>query len=156
MLSGSNSTTDSNVSLQYQCPTFCWNKQNACPKIKQAVKSLTSLFNASLESGMIPSEWKAANITPVPKGADRELVKNYRPISVLPIVAKVFEAIVHTQLYSYLESGFLLHPAQSGFQPHHCTEDVLIKTIDDWRIALDQDEIVGTVLIDLRAKHLTQ
>ena len=49
--------------------------------------STASLFNASLESRMIPSEWKAANITPVPKGANRELVKNYRPISVLPIVA---------------------------------------------------------------------
>ena len=113
------------------------------------VGSLTSLFNSSLVSGMILSEWKAANITPVPKVADGELVKDYRPISVLPIVAKVFEALVHTQLYSFLESGSLLHPAQSGFRPQRCTDDVLLKTIDDWRIALDQDEMVGTILIDL-------
>ena len=49
--------------------------------------SLTSLFNYSLECGMMPSEWKSAHITPVPKGGDSELVKNYRPVSVLHYIA---------------------------------------------------------------------
>lgn len=66
------------------------------------------------------------------------------------MVAKVFESLVHTQLYSYLTTNSLLHPTQSGFRPSHSMQDVLLKMVDDWRIiALDHGECVGTVLIDL-------
>lgn len=47
-----------------------------------------SLFNASLQMGQVPSEWKEANISPVPKAGDKGDVNNYRPISVIPIIAK--------------------------------------------------------------------
>ena len=67
--------------------------------------SLTHLFNYSLRTGEIPSEWKSANITPVLKKGITEEVKNYRPVSVLPIVAKVFQRIVHRQLYVYLNEN---------------------------------------------------
>ena len=61
--------------------------------------SLTKLFNYSLSQGVFPSEWKQANMTPVPKSGDRHMVNNYRPISVLPVIAKVFESMVHGQLH---------------------------------------------------------
>ena len=118
----------------------------AAPAIAE---SLTSLFNHSLETGEIPSEWKAACVTPVPKKGDKQSVKNYRPVSVLPVVAKVFEAMVHAQLFNYLENNSLLHDAQSGFRPLRNTQDVLIRSVDDWRRALDQDKITGTIMIDL-------
>jgi len=70
-------------------------------------------------------------------------------VSVLQIFAKVIEAIVHTQLFVYLEANFLLHLAQSGFHPLHNTQDELLKSVDDWHTALDKDEIVGAVLVDL-------
>ena len=63
-------------------------------------RSLTSLFNFSLETGWIPLEWKAANVTLMPKGGDSELIENIRPVSVLPVVLKVFERLVHQQLFS--------------------------------------------------------
>ncbi len=110
-------------------------------------KSLTQLFNYSLKSGQIPREWKAAHVTPVPKKGDKNLTKNYRPVSVLPTVVKVFEAMVHHQLFTYLEANSLLHPAQSGFRPLHSTQHALLKAMDDF--ALDNDEIVGAVMIDL-------
>ena len=62
---------------------------------------------------------------------------------------KVFEAVIHAQLYAYMESNALIHLAQSGFCPRHSTQDVLVKTVDDWQKALDRDEVVGTVLVDL-------
>ena len=112
--------------------------------------SITSLFNFSLKSGEIPSDWKKANVTPVPKSSTAtSLVSNFRPISVLPVIAKVFESVVHQQLYSHPTSNSLLYPSQSGFRPAHSTQDVLIKSVDDWKIALDHGELVGTVLIDL-------
>ena len=84
-------------------------------------ESLTNLFNYSLDTGRIPSEWKSACVIPVPKKGEKELVESYRPVSVLPIIAKIFEAMVHTQLYSYMETNSLIHAAQSGFRPQHST-----------------------------------
>ena len=112
-------------------------------------KSLTHLFNCSLRTGKIPQEWKAANVTPVPKKGRKEDVNSYRPVSVLPVIAKVFEAVVHRQLYQYLEENQLLDSAQSGFRPMHSSLDALLKTTDDWRRALDRNKIVGAVFIDL-------
>ena len=90
-----------------------------------------------------------ANITPIQKNPRNNNISNYRPISVLPVIAKVYESLVHKQLYSYLTTNAILHPCQSGFRPGHSTQDVLLKTVDDWRIALDRGEYVGAVLIDL-------
>ena len=66
--------------------------------------SITSLFNICLSHGEFPSEWKQANVTPVPKSGDMRLVNNFRPLSVVPVLAKVFETVIHRQLYEYLES----------------------------------------------------
>ena len=62
---------------------------------------------------------------------------------------KISESIIHDQLYDYLHSNSILHPAQSGFRPKHCTQDVLLKSVDDWRRALDHGEMVGTMMLDL-------
>ena len=86
--------------------------------------------------------------TPFPKSGDMHLVNNFRPVSVIPVMAKVFETVVHRQLYEYLESHKLLNPAQSGFRPFHNTQDVILKTINDWKLAMDKGKIVGTVIID--------
>ena len=111
--------------------------------------SLITLFNASLSQGCFPTEWKEANITPVPKSGVRHMMNNYRPISVLPVLAKVFESIVHQQLYSYLEKNKILKEEQTGFRPNRSTQDILLRTVDDWRGALDDGDVVATVMIDL-------
>lgn len=68
------------------------------PGIKQ---SLTSLFNVSLECRYFPNEWKQANIHDV---------SNYRPVSVILVIAKIFKSLVHNQLYDNLETNGLLSP----------------------------------------------
>ena len=90
-----------------------------------------------------------ANVTPIQKKPETNFVTNYRPISVIPVIAKVYESLIHRQLYSYLSKNSILHPSQSGFRPGHSTQDVLVKTTDDWRIVLDRGEHIGAVLIDL-------
>ena len=77
--------------------------------------SLTSLFNVSLSQGCFPTEWKEANVTPVPKCSDWQMVNDYRPVSVIPVIAKVFESFVHHQLYGYLEEHRILKEEQGGF-----------------------------------------
>ena len=112
--------------------------------------SLSALFNVCLTEGVFPDDWKLADVYPVFKSGDSHLLTNYRPISVLSILAKVFESLVHQQIYSYFSSNNLLSPAQSGFRPGHSTQDLLIKVTEDWKFALDRDEIVGITFIDLR------
>ena len=77
------------------------------------------------------------------------LATSYRPVSILPVVFKVLETLIHRQLYRYLDSNNLLSSAQFGFRPHHKIQDVLLKSVDDWKMALDKNELVGTVMIDL-------
>jgi len=105
-------------------------------------KSLATIFNASLERGEVPSEWKVANVSPVFKAGDKGSMRNYRPLSVLPTIAKVFEKLVHLQLYAYLQEHNILHRAQS-------TQDVVVASVDDWRRGLDNNYLVGVVLVDL-------
>ena len=83
------------------------------------------------------------------KSGDSCLLTNYRPISVLPGIAKVFESIVHQQVFSYFLLNNLLTPAQSGFCPGHSTQDLLLKVTEDWKSALDHDYLVVVVFIDL-------
>ena len=113
------------------------------------VGSLTKLFNFCLNHCEIPTEWKSANVSPVFKKGKAEDVSNYRPISVLPVIAKLFEKIIYSQIYSYLADQNLFHSSQSGFRPSHSTSDALLKATDSWRIALDKNEVVGATFVDL-------
>ena len=112
-------------------------------------RSLTSLFNFSLEMGQVTSEWKLALVTPVPKGGWSEKVEDFRPVSISPVVAKLLERVVQWQLYAYLHKHSILNVAQSGFCPGHATQDVLVATVDDWRQSLDEGKVVGSVMLDL-------
>lgn len=63
------------------------------PSITQ---SLTSLYNHSLLSGRFPSEWKEARVTPVPKSGNKDSISNYRPVSIIPVIAK---GLIHHQVF---------------------------------------------------------
>ena len=104
--------------------------------------SVTKLFNSFITSGQTPTEWKEANVIPIPKVTIAKLPSDYRPVSIIPVIAKVFESLVFGQFYNYLVTNSLLHPNQSGFRPSHCTQDILLKTIDDWRKALDKENVL--------------
>ena len=66
---------------------------------------LTIIYNHSLNTGTVPLAWKRSNVTPVHKGGDAKNPGNFRPISVVPIVAKVLEKLVADQLGLFLESS---------------------------------------------------
>ena len=112
-------------------------------------KSLATVYNASLENGVVPGDRKAANVSPIFKSGDKTSVHNYSPISILPVVAKVFEKLVHQQLYVYPQKHKILHQAQSGFRSGHTTQDVIVASVDDWRRGLDNNYLVAVVLVDL-------
>ena len=93
--------------------------------------SLAYIFKSCIDAEIFPNEWKIAKVTPLfKKGSKREL-GNYRPISVLPLVSKIFEKIIYHQLYDYLQENSLLNTYQSGFRSMHSTLTALLETTNN-------------------------
>ena len=84
-----------------------------------------------MQTGLFPSEWKLAKITPILKSGSRSNFDNYRPISVLPAISKVMETIVHHQVMDFLNGNKLLSKNQFGFRPKMSTELAAVKFIDE-------------------------
>ena len=83
--------------------------------------SLTFIFNFSIMSGAFPDGLKMAKVTPAFKGGDGDDLGNYRPISVLPTVARIFEKLAYDQMYAYFLNNDLLGERQFGFRSLHST-----------------------------------
>ena len=92
---------------------------------------LTHIMNLGLRLGIVPERWKHSRVTPIFKAGDRSESCNYRPISVIPAIMKVYESLIHHQLYNHLDMFNLLIPDQSGFRPGHSTQTCLIEVTDN-------------------------
>ena len=79
-------------------------------------KPLSIIFNNCIKTGIFPCTWKKSNVIPVHKEKDKQLINNYRPVSLLPIFGKMFERIIFNNIYRYLDEHNLLNPNQSGFR----------------------------------------
>ena len=90
------------------------------------VEPLCRIFEKCLETGIYPSTWKKANIVPIHKKGSRQCKNNYRPISLLPILGKIFEKLLFDKIYSHLCENGLLAPNQSGFRPCDSTINQLL------------------------------
>ena len=112
--------------------------------------SIAALINKSLATGQFPSQLKQAKIFPIFKGGSKSDPSNYRPISILPTVSKIFERHVNTHLMGYLNKYKLLHETQSGFRPKHSCQTALIKLIDTWMECIDKGDIIGALYLDFR------
>ena len=82
---------------------------------------LLILFNRSLSECIFPDSWKIAHVTPIFKKGDRTLASNYRPVSLLSCVGKLFERLVFKNVYNFLLQNNVLYKYQSGFLPNHST-----------------------------------
>ena len=80
----------------------------------------------SIINGTFHDSWKVARIAPIPKKGPADDLSNYRPISVLPILPRLFKKIVYNQLYNYLIEKQFIYMHQSGFQPFHSVVNVLL------------------------------
>ena len=69
---------------------------------------LSVIFNLTIQQNVIPAEWKKAKVTPLHKSGTKDDPRNYRPISVLPVVSKVLERLIYKQLASYFDENKLL------------------------------------------------
>ena len=112
-------------------------------------KPLTAIINQSLKNGIFPNKLKIAKVKPIFKKDDQHDFNNYRPISLLPSISKVFERVVHTQLFQYFTDNALFYNHQYGFRKNHSTETAVLELIDRLKANLDENKIPVAVFLDL-------
>ena len=112
--------------------------------------SLAHIFNISLCTGTFPSKLKCARVTPIFKSGDATEMDNYRPISVLPTLSKLFEKFVYSQIYEYLLKYNLIHQNQSGFRSKYSCQTALTKLVDDLLREMDRGNYTGILFLDFK------
>ena len=94
-----------------------------------------------------PENLKLADVTPIFKKKDKTFVENYRPVSVLPTVSKIFERIMQKQITDYI--GKFLSPFFCGYRKGFSTQYALLSLVERWRLCLDKQVFAGALLMDL-------
>ena len=113
-------------------------------------QSLADIFNTSIQSGIFPDDFKMAGVTPSFKEGEKGDVSNYRPISILRTVARVFEKLLYNQLHQYLVQHNVLCSDQWGFRSLHSTALALIDSTDNWKLNIGKGKINSTILLDIK------
>ena len=107
------------------------------------------LFTNIIAKGIFPDQWKMANVTPVHKEEKKQIIKNYRPISLLPIFAKLFERMLFLKKYNYFIANNLITKNQSGFRPNDSVTNQFISLLESFHSAFDINHEVRSVHLDM-------
>ena len=111
------------------------------------VPFLTSVINKCIDDRVFPSHLKFAEISSIFKKNDKLNKENYRPISILIVLSKVFEKIYSKQMETYFANIF--NPLLSAYRSKYGCHDVLLKFTEEWKYALDNKNVTGALLMDL-------
>ena len=111
---------------------------------------LTQLCNLSISTSSFPKSCKVAKLKPLYKKGSKTDPQNYRPISLLPIISKVIERVVHDQTKGFLTNNNILYKFQSGFRGNHSTNECLSYLNDKILKGFDEGLLTGMILIDLQ------
>ena len=114
---------------------------------------LTYIVNLSIRSSIFPAIWKWAKVIPLLKStsADPILPKSYRPVALLPILSKVMEKVVFSQLVEYLKLNKLIHPNLHMSRAGHNTSTALLQLYDKWVEEVEEGNMVGVLFCDQSA-----
>jgi hypothetical protein len=114
----------------------------------ELAKPLATVFRTSLCEGVLPRQWKDANVTPLFKKGDKSRPGNYRPVSLTSITCKIMEKVVRDSLFEHLDSNGLLTECQHGFVSKRSCVTNLIGVLDDWTSSLDNGKPVDAIYLD--------
>ena len=111
---------------------------------------LTQIINLSFSSGCFPNNLKIAKVIPIFKKNSPLECNNYRPISLLSNIDKIFEKIMYSRIIKFLESSKCIYPLQFGFRKQHSTNHTLINITENIRNALDSGQFACGIFVDLQ------
>ena len=105
-------------------------------------KRLSTIFDDCLNEGKCPSDWKKAHVLPVHKKGEKQCLKSYRPIPLLPICSKIFERLIYNVLFTFFTDNDLISPNQSGFRPgDSCVKQLIAITHEIYKSPDDGLEV---------------
>ena len=110
---------------------------------------LTLISNQILRTGIFPKELKISRVKPLFKSGDPLQFNNYRPVSLLPSLSKIFEHVIFDQIMCYLTENSLLSSEQFGFRPGHSTELAALRMVDHIIKQMDNGKLPLCIYIDL-------
>ena len=113
-------------------------------------KPLSIIANICFNTGIHPDKLKIAKITPIYKKGSKLLTCNYRPISLLSNINKVFEKLIHSRIFAFLDSHNTFYKHQYGFRPKFSTNHTLINITESIRDALDKGNFACGVFVDFQ------
>ena len=111
-------------------------------------KPLTTLFNLSIQTGVIPQDWRDASVAPLHKKGSKFKSENYRPVSLTSIISKLLESIVKDSLVKHLDKYKLIRNSQHGFTSGKSCLTNLLEFFEEVTKALDKGEAVDLVYLD--------
>ena len=112
------------------------------------ISPLVHIINNSIDKKFFPTSWKIARVCPIPLVDQPTSVKDFRPISLLPILSKIYERVILQQLCNFIEKESLYTTTQSCFRKGHSTTTILLKIRDDIKRAVNKSEVTLAILID--------
>ena len=136
-------------------PKTSYGPDNITPKLLKKVSvglinPLVHIINLSISCGIVPNEMKKARVIPIFKNSGSEqIMKNYRPVSLLPAFSKILERIVYNRLFHYLVKNSILHPSQYGFQKGLSTEQAILELQDRLAEIVNQKQLCVGIFMDL-------
>ena len=111
-------------------------------------KPLEIVFNASISTGVVPSDFKIANVVSVFKKGSQSSLCNYRPISLISVFSKLLEKLVYNRLIKFLEKNKVLFENQYGFRTKHSTDHAILCIIDKIQKAIDDRSYSCGIFLD--------
>ena len=110
---------------------------------------LFKIYKTCIRKNYFPKKWKMANVVPVYKKNEKNIVKNYRPISLLPICGKIFEKLIFSSLYTYIFSNGFISDKQSGYRRNDSTVKQLISITHDIHKAFNDGHELRAAFLDI-------
>ena len=111
---------------------------------------LTYILNMCIRQGVFPRELKLARVIPIYKSSSKQSISNYRPISILTFISKVFEKILYNHISQYMDRNDTICSNQFGFRKNHSTQQAIITLINKITSDVDSGDIAVNIFIDLK------
>ena len=111
---------------------------------------LALLYRRSLDTGLVPQDWKLGRVVPIFKKGDKKDPNNYRPVSLTAVTCKVLESLIRDQLLQHLIDCHLLSENQHGFRPRRSCNTQLVEVLEDWTKALENHDTLDIMYLDFK------
>ena len=119
--------------------------------IESIAQHIVFIFNFCISHNVYPADWNKIIIKPLNKVPSPQVISEYRPISIISVIPKIFSIVLNFQISNYLESNTLIHERQSGFRRKHSCTTSLLNISESIRSSLNRKKMVIFVSLDIKS-----